>query len=293
MSHFYNAETQSGLLGIHTDMPDKQYHEVNPGISSSMLKTMKKSPAHFWARHMDPERNRDDSPILIFGRAAHAYILEGQPAFDKSCVVAPDINKRTKAGKEEWEEFEKAHAGKDIIKKDDYELIQKMAAKVNSHPAATPILTDPSGVAENSGFWVDDDTGLLCKFRPDWWIQGSPSAIIDYKTCVDASPEGFSRGLNNYDYNLSAAWYLEGLLKTVGEKCNTFVFIAQEKTPEQGFAVAVYVLDEQVIEASRNVNRILLRRIAEALSSDKWPGYNNDEVTQISLPAWGMKTIGL
>lgn len=293
MSHFYDPDTQSALLGIHPEMSDDEYHQKQPGISSSMLKTMKKSPAHFWARHMDPERSRDESPILIFGRAAHALVLEGQAAFDKSFVIAPtNINKRTKAGKEEWAEFEEANKGKDIFKKDDYDLIMKMAEKVNSHPAASPILQDESGVTEYSGFWVDDDTGLLCKFRPDFWIQRGQSAIIDYKTTVDASGGAFSRNIHNYGYHLSAAWYLEGLYKTCGEKCDNFVFIAQEKTPEQGFAVAVYVLDEVVLEASRNVNRILLRRIAEALQSDNWPGYNNDNITEISLPPWGMKEIG-
>lgn len=292
MNHFYDPDTQSGLLGIHPEMSNEEYHQKQPGISSSMLKTMKKSPAHFWARHLDPERSRDESPILIFGRAAHALVLEGQEAFNKEFVLAPNRAKRSNADKEFWAEFTEVNKDKDIIKVADYELIKKMADKMNQHPAAKPILEDESAVAEYSGFWVDEDTGLLCKFRPDWWIQRGHSAIIDYKTTVDASPDGFSRQIHNYGYGHSAAWYLEGLLNTTGEKCDNFVFLAQEKTPEQGFAVAVYVLDEEVIELCRNVNKILLRRIADALHKNEWHGYNNDEITQISLPPWGMTLIG-
>jgi hypothetical protein len=49
-------------------------------------------------------------------------------------------------------------------------------------------------MAEMSGFWSDPETGLGCKCRPDWlaMADGIVTGIVDVKTCVDASAEGFA-----------------------------------------------------------------------------------------------------
>ena len=78
-------------------IPNKEYRE-REGVSSTDLKKIAKSPAHFryWKDHP-----QEDTPSLLFGRAAHKYMLE-KDEFKTEFAVAPNVDRRTKEGKELW-----------------------------------------------------------------------------------------------------------------------------------------------------------------------------------------------
>ena len=65
-------------------MTNKEYRE-HEGISRSELFKIAKSPLHFKYALDHPE---EKTPALIFGGAAHKYILE-MGDFDKEYAVAP------------------------------------------------------------------------------------------------------------------------------------------------------------------------------------------------------------
>ena len=100
-------------------IPNSEYR-ARDGISSTDLKHVAKSPAHFryWKDHQ-----QEDTPALLFGRAVHKYALEKDDFFSEF-AVAPNIDRRTKAGKEEYAAFEADCVGKDIISADDFEKIK-------------------------------------------------------------------------------------------------------------------------------------------------------------------------
>jgi hypothetical protein len=77
------------------------------------------------------------------------------------------IDRRTKAGKAEWEAFTTAATGRTVLPKSDADLVMRMAHSVFSHPAAAMLLALP-GKAESTHMWTDAATGLECKCRPDW-----------------------------------------------------------------------------------------------------------------------------
>lgn len=86
--------------GIYQDISNEDYHnspECN-ALSAGGIKSILKTPAHFKAA----QTGNSPTPAMIFGSAAHSYILTPQLG---EVVQAPDINRRTKAGKEEWAEF--------------------------------------------------------------------------------------------------------------------------------------------------------------------------------------------
>ena len=91
-------------------IPQSEYRS-HPAISKSDLFKITKSPLHFkWAM----ENRERETPSLIFGRACHKYVLEKE-SFYKEFAVMPDINRRTKAGKEEYEAFLSENSGKDAV----------------------------------------------------------------------------------------------------------------------------------------------------------------------------------
>ena len=61
-----------------------------------------------------------------------------------------------------------------------------------------------------------------------------------------------------------------------------------EKEPPH--VVSLYELPGEDIERGRWLNRKAIRRFAECLSADKWPGYA-DEPMQIGLPYWARKQV--
>ena len=103
------------------ELPNKEYR-AKDGVSSTDLKRIAKSPAHFRYWKDNPQ---EDTPALLFGRAVHKYALEKDDFFSEF-AVAPNVDRRTKAGKEEFALFEAECVGKDVITADDFEKIKEM-----------------------------------------------------------------------------------------------------------------------------------------------------------------------
>ncbi len=273
--------------GIY-DISNEDYHN-NPeyqSLSKGGLSDLLKSPAHF---RVNMTAENAPTPAMIFGSAFHSLILEPEKG---EVVVAPDINKRTKAGKEEWAEFQEENQNRIVISPTDHEEIMNMKMSLEAHDTAYGILTK-QGHTEESVFWENPLHGFLCKCRPDKRVP-SLSALVDLKTCVDASPKEFSRACANFGYDMQAAWYLHGINIAQDEtKYTSFIFIAIEKKPP--YAVAVYNADQLFLDTGRNkingkrgfdiIKPSLIDLYAECLKTDNWPCYP-DEVQDLSLPAW-------
>jgi hypothetical protein len=70
---------------------NKEYR-AREGVSSTDLKKIAKSPAHFRYWKDNPE---ESTPALLFGRAVHKYVLE-KDKFTEEFAVAPEVNRRAK-----------------------------------------------------------------------------------------------------------------------------------------------------------------------------------------------------
>src|SRR5690349_7675909 len=93
-----------GPRGV-TGLGDDAYHD-HPAVGSSHLKSIARSPAHYWSEWLDPSRPpRTDTPAKWLGKAVHAAILEPE-RFKSDYVVGPRFDRRTKAGKEAAAAFE-------------------------------------------------------------------------------------------------------------------------------------------------------------------------------------------
>lgn len=256
---------------IDTAMPAAQYHATD-AVSASLLKQIAKSPAHARAYL---QQQQEPTAAMLFGTAFHMAVLESE-RFDNEYAVF-EGDKRTKAGKETYESL--VASGKTIISATDYAIITAMAEAIGDHPAASKLVRG-DGKTEVSMFWEDEETGLKCKCRKDIWLErGRGSITVDLKSTDDASPQGFSRSIEKYGYNIQASHYLE-----TGD--DAFLFVACEKNPP--FAVAVYELDPLSLEVSKIKRRSLLEYWANCRKAEMYPAYS-DECQMISLPAWVMK----
>jgi exodeoxyribonuclease VIII len=260
-------------------IPDEIYHGDRDTVSSSTLKILSaKSPAHARAELDQP---RPETPALLLGRAAHCAALEPD-LFTVRYAVAPECDRRTKGGKATWAQFLADHPGASIITASDAETVEGIRAAIEAHPVARHAVR--GGQAELSGYFTDPETGVHCRIRPDY-LRLADGIMVDLKTTLDASPRAFERSIQQYGYHLQAAMYSAGYQAITGEPLRDFLFLSVEKAPP--YAVGLYRLEDQALEVGRRQYRAALRRWAECLERDHWPGYS-DRIESISLPAWAL-----
>lgn len=152
------------------------------------------------------------------------------------------------------------------------DTIEAMAKAVYSNPTAVQLL---QGEHEQSYFWNDPETGILCKCRPDCVtnFNGTP-LIVDYKTTDSCADGHFERSCRKYGYRLQAGMYIEGLFENTLTDYG-FAFIAQEK--KEPFAVRIYMCSPDFIQKGFDDFRKLLGLYKYCYDNNNWFGYEGPE----------------
>ena len=114
-----------------------KYDEI-PAVRRSALWEIRKSPAHY---KYAVEHPKEPTPALTFGIAAHKYILEPDD-FWNMYMLAPEVDRRTKDGKAEWNRFqiELREAEKTGVTVSDYETIQEMRTALLQNKTAAALI---------------------------------------------------------------------------------------------------------------------------------------------------------
>ena len=264
-------------------MTNSDYRKAE-GVSSSELKQMVKSPAHY--RYWKDNPDDTDTPALLFGRACHKYVLETYD-FYKEFAVAPNVDRRTKEGKEAWSKFVEESEGKDVITEEQFEVIDAMRNAMLATPFVSKLI---NGEHEVSLFWTDEDTGIKCKCRPDS-LNDKLKIVVDYKTCDNAETQHFMRKAIDLGYDLQASYYLDGVKATTGLDC-IFVFIAQEKKPP--YAVNILQADDVFIRSGRQLYKDMLATYKECTETGNWWGYlgSENQINSLGVPKWLENMLG-
>lgn len=259
-------------------MTEQEYNKA-PGIRRSLLWELRKSPAHLRWRMDNPP---DATPALIFGQALHAAVLTPED-YGRQFAVMPNVDRRTKAGREAWDAAASEAQGRTQIAFYWAEQIAAMVQAVRGNPMAARLLDGPH---ETSYFWTDPLTGEACKCRTDAeTVVGDMHLIVDLKSCQDASTDAFMRDALNYGYDVQAAMYTDGYKACTGNDAS-FVFIAVEKNPP--YAVNILQADTLFMQHGQDRYRHLLGLYHECRRRSQWPGYTgfNGDIASLGLPAW-------
>ena len=265
-----------GQLHCRPDIPNEVYHADRSCVSVSGLKQILRSPAHFQA-YLNGATNKE-TPAKFLGTAVHARLLEPE-LYEEEYVVAPSIDKRTK----EYKDFELANLNKRILSPDQMASVEGIALSVAQHSSATTLLR--AGLVEHSIIWQDEETGIWQKIRPDCLCIDFDNGIcLDVKKTTDASAAAFVRACVNYDYDLQAAVYLEGL-RQVFHRDFDFVFLAVEESPPHG--CALYGAPEEMLQRGRRRYRQAINSLKRCRDSNQWPCYQPDgDYELLDWPHW-------
>lgn len=271
--------------GLHDGFPDASYHARHLGLASKhALDLVARSPAHYkaWLDGAD----ESDTDALRFGRAFDCALLE-PTRFANSYSIEPEVpdfgNMRTKearANRDAWRaRMSEFFEGREIISREDFDSVGAMARAINAHPVAAPMLR--GGRAQVTLRWDDAETGVPCKARADYVVP-ELCMVVDVKTAIDASREGFRRAVARFRYHVQDATYRAGF-DALGMPVSHFVFLVVEKTPP--YAVALYQLDHDGVRKGYQAFRNGLATLAECCARNEFPGYPQS-IQTLDLPPW-------
>ena len=259
-------------------MTEQEYRQ-HPAISRSELFKIKESPEKFRYFMDNPE---PPTPSLIFGQLFHAMALQPETV-NEQFAVALNVDKRTKAGKEAFAEFEAESEGKTVVTADMYQQSTEMCEALNRNEFVKKLL---KGEKEKPFFWNDDLTGEPCKCRVDCLTElGDSLIVVDLKSTENAETDAFMKSAIKYGYDFQSAMYSKGVEVNTGKK-PLFVFIAIEKKPP--YAINILQADELLIRRGYDLFRELIGIFHDCKQTGNFYGYLGkfNQINNLALPAW-------
>jgi hypothetical protein len=248
---------------------NSEYHD-NCAISATGIKLFLKSPAHFKAS----QTQKLDTPALRFGRMAHEFILE--PSTFAHNYKEFDLNRRTKAGREEWARMQEE--GVEPIKAEELDQLQAMADQVYHHGLL------PAGEVEQT-FRVEIN-GVLVQCRPDLIAD---DVLYDLKTCQDIAQ--VDQSFYTYGYHIQDAVYRIVIEAIHGKDPGPIQFVFCEKSAP--YDVAVREVDPLIVAGTKRLVLQALEDYKHCCESMTWPGVEGEHpVCKTAIaPPWIVRKV--
>lgn len=257
--------------GIVHDLPEDEYH-AHSALSSTGVKLLlpeyKGSPKKF----LYHQTHRRESRAFDLGHAVHAKVLgvgAGVIPFPAEHLT-PSGNVSTKAATVEWATEQRAN-GLVPVSPNEIAWVNDMAEAVLTHPTAAPLFE--VAVHREVSLFTDID-GVPLRARFDALSDETRNGTygVDLKSTDDATPNGFTRSIHRFGYDVQEALYDEIHKTITGREVNQFWFVAVEKNPPH--EVGVHRLEEQWVAMGRTKTARARELFREATETGVWRGYD-------------------
>ena len=315
------------------------YYKIK-ALSHSMLSCLAQNPMECKMRYVDdpPTLPKKDSAAFALGHAVHCLALEPEKFEERFVVVEkvlsanstagqiaafvldertagqelpwiakPEgINRRTKAGQAEWDEFVSDCALKDLKIVDDSDFARAMdyvdlvegrtvldeqayadavacVQALNNHPEFAAIMEQPRRVEVPFEFEL---FGHRFKAKPDAIID-SMKLILDIKTTDDASPHRWQWSAVDYGYHRQQYIYREALHKAKSEWYRfVFAVVEKPKPSTRGIppTVALYELDDATMEMGEQDTWRLVQDYEDRTANGGWQQPYSSGIVPLRLP---------
>lgn len=299
MNAFVELPTASLIEHLSNDV----YH-ARPEFSSSQLKDILRSSAHFHSHNIVKEHERETKKHLDFGTLAHTLFLEPEQFENEFAVIPADapkppteVMRNAKNPSEEsilrvqwWDNFEAQHGKKITITEELLLGAQRIAENLRKLSTYADMQNN-YGMPEASIFFTDPIYDLQLRVRPDYHIvpcsRFPNGLIIDVKTAKDARYMDFSKSSGKYAYDLSAVMYREGFQEYYNtEDKPDFLYMVAENTAP--FLSKQYKASPLFLSIGENRYNKAKELLAESLLLNEWDGYSLD-LEEINLPSYMVK----
>lgn len=268
------------------ELDEEEYHGTHEAISSSLLRTfIQKSPRHYLQSILDYDGSEgEESASMKFGKEVHLMILE-PGRFKEKYKVLPEFeghhsSNLYKEAKKKW--LSDIPADSIVMKEEEFENFYGVITAISEHGQARELFS--KGIAEMPGFFVEPETGILCRIKPDFiYDNGDNLVLIDLKTTRHATEEGFQKSIAEYRYDIQMAMYKKGVELITGREVKYCVWVTVEnKAP---FSVSVYEADSATIEYGAQSFMAGMKDLKYCLENKNFPTAQQD-ARVIGLPHW-------
>jgi len=242
---------------IHRNIPMAEYRQMS-GLSKHELDNFAVAPSYYLHRkgqEWKPSRSME------LGTLIHSLVLEGRVDY----AVGPEVDRRTKAGKEEWQLFCEENIGKTIVTRDEAAVI------TGCFKACEPLMEHcayEDDDIETSIFWERD--GVKCKGRPDMIAQiNGETCLVDLKTTNDI--RNFDSSFNRFRYDIQAAWYQYGFQQaaSLSETPGFWFLVVDTEAPHLAQFMRA---GSEILEQANAKIEEELAHFARCQTAQEWPG---------------------
>ena len=264
-------------------VPEEIYHSCN-AIGHSLLLKYQNSPASYLAAS---QKKFEATPDMVIGKLVHALMLEGEDAYKSRCVVPPEINKRTKAGREEWAQWVEHHKDRIVIDESADKKIREIVAAISPKLIAKNMLSN--GHAELSCFARVYESDLWIRVRPDYYLPDL-NVVVDLKTTKCSNAEEFERDIFRYNYDMQAAFYMDTIKTATEFEVKGYYCLGVEK--QIPFDAYPFRMDGEVLDLGRAKYAHYVRQHMDCIKANNWPG-SDGEIRHAHAPHWELKKWGM
>lgn len=256
---------------------DMSTYQALSAYSRSDLMLVKKSSYHLKAKRerLYAEEEKESAAMLL-GELVHCLVLEPEETL-KRYIGAPQVDRRTKEGKEIYAQFLEEASGKTVVDQATFEKASYMATNVIEQPLASNALK--GCLIEQSLTWIDEETGMEFKCRPDAYnpING---VVGDLKTTKDASYRAMQGSSARYGYFLQAAMIREALLFH-GLKFSKYLLLCVESA--EPYAYRPLIIGDDALDSGLNEFNYLKKKLAICIHENKFEHY---PLAELLYPPW-------
>ena len=250
---------------IIKNLPFDEYRSM-PQVNFSTLKFMAQSPKHYLYNLENP---KEPTIAMALGNLIHCIVLEPLEVLNRYAIM-PDIDRRTKIGKEKYEEFINKSIGKIAIKDEQYKEAFAIAQTV---PRLYELTTETTftGILEN----------IDVKCRVDAYDIDNENKVItvyDLKTTREASESKFKWSIENYYYHVQAAFYVNIMRQQKefsGYNIKYQIIAVETQTP---YDYTNWDLGYMAIDVGREIYTSWLLKVNEANFSNVYQGYPKEPI---------------
>jgi len=209
--------------GLIKNLTNDNYHGEKEHFSSSQLKDVLEDIEYFYKVHISKEIEKSmTGNQLAIGTYVHTAVLEPH-LLNKECAVYTGATRRGK----EWEAFQALNTGKTIITAKESEDAAGCIKAVLDDAESMKILTPAEKEVSTFGQLL----GVPLKARFDAGLLKDGGYIADLKTCSCNAKEerAINRAIEDYNYDMSAALYLDLFSITSGKRLKDFYWVFASK----------------------------------------------------------------
>jgi exodeoxyribonuclease VIII len=261
---------------------EDEYHSDHSAYGKSMLWRFFKRRAAFKAEFLDHSRPpAPETGEMKIGSLAHAGLLQPDRFEQLYAIYPPEVlGSNGRLGTTASAQFEAraASQGRRAVKPAEFELIRRLVESVS---AKLHGWLELESHRERSIYWLNTQTGLLCRCRPDWIIiSGGVAHVFDLKTTGDSSPEAFSYKVEDFGYWLQDRHYSEGVAAVLKMPVRFYFVVVETEFPH---ITAIHKIDSAQLAQCDAARLQILRNLKDCLSTGDYSESWENRISTIAI----------